>query len=146
SWRDIIYKATDTYFLMGSTPTNSAPDMGGTFASANVYGTGALPVNTWSHLAGTYDGATMKFYVNGVLVSSRAQSGAVTASTGALSIGGDQITHDSGPHYWAGLIDEVRIYNRALSATEVQTDMNTPVVGTVARPAAPTNLHVVTTP
>jgi len=146
SWRDIIYKATDIYFLMGSTPTNGAPDMGGTFASANVYGTAALPVNTWSHLAGTYDGATMNFYVNGVLVASRPQTGAVTTSTGALSIGGDLITHDSGPHYWAGLIDEVRIYNRALSGAEIQTDMNTPVVGTSTRPAAPTNLHVVSGP
>ena len=143
SWKDIIYKATDTYFLMGSTPTNSAPDMGGLFDSANVYGTGPLPVNTWSHLAGTYDGATMNFYVNGVLVASRAQTGALATSTGSLSIGGDLIAHDSGPHYWAGLIDEVRIYNRALSAAEVQTDMNTPVVGTSTRPAAPNNLHVV---
>ena len=143
AWRDILYKATDTWFLMGSTPQAGAPDFGGTFASTNVYGTGTVPVNTWTHLAATYDGATMKFYVNGVLANSRAQTGAIAASSGALSIGGDSIPHDSGPHFWAGLIDEVRIYNRALTAAEVQTDMNTPIIGTTSRPAAPTNLRVV---
>jgi hypothetical protein len=45
-------------------------------------------------------------------------------STGALRIGGNAVW---GNEYFAGLIDEVRIYNRALSAAEVQSDMNTPV-------------------
>ena len=142
SWRDILYKAPDTWFLMGFTPQGT-PDFGGTFATGNVYGSGALPVNTWTHLAATYDGANMRFYVNGVLANTVAQTGAILTSTGDLSIGGDLLPHDSGPHFWAGLIDEIRIYNRALTAAEVQTDMNTPVIGTSSRPAAPTNLRVV---
>jgi len=40
-----------------------------------------------------------------------------------------------------GLIDEVRIYNRALSGSQIQTDMNTPVIGT--KPTSPLNLRVV---
>jgi PKD repeat protein len=124
TWSDIIYKATDTYFLMGSTPQGQAPDLGGTFAGTNVYGN-PLPLNTWSHIAGTYDGTTMRFYVNGVLVSSQPQSGSIPASTGPLSIGGDSISGQ----YWTGLIDEVRVYNRALSSSEVITDMTTPVAG-----------------
>ena len=91
-WTDVIYKATDVYFLMGSTPQGGAPDMGGTFDSANVYGTGALPAAAWSHIAATYDGATMNFYVNGVLTASRPQTGAIATSTGALTIGGDAIS------------------------------------------------------
>jgi PKD repeat protein len=142
TWKDVIFKATDIYYLMGFTPQGT-PDMGGTFASANVYGASALPVNTWTHLAATYDGAIMSFYVNGVLASSRAQTGAIAASTGALSIGGDSI---SSGQFWAGLIDEVRIYNRALSGIEIQDDMNTPVAGSVTRPTAPTGLHVVSAP
>jgi PKD repeat protein len=133
SWSDIIYKDRDNYFLMGSTPSAQAPDVGGMFASSNVYGT-TLPLNAWSHLVGTCDGTTIRFYLNGVMVASQAQSGAMTSSTGALSIGGD----GTYGQYWTGLIDEVRVYNRALSLTEVQSDMNTPVVGTSgARPLPP---------
>jgi hypothetical protein len=142
TWKDVIFKATDMYYLMGFTPQGK-PDMGGTFASSNVYGSGALPVNTWTHLAATYDGTTMNFYVNGVLASSRAQTGAIATSNGALSIGGDSI---SSGQFWAGLIDEVRIYNRALSESEIHTDMNTPVAGSVTRPSAPTGVHVVSAP
>jgi PKD repeat protein len=136
-WHDIVFKSGDVYFLMGTTP-QGAPDLGGVFATTNVFGSGALPLNTWTHLAGTYDGATMKFYVNGVLVSSRAQTGAITTSTGPLSIGGD-----AGGQYWNGSIDEVRVYNRALSQVEIHDDMNTPVVGTSTSPAAPTNNRVI---
>jgi PKD repeat protein len=136
-WRNIIYKEQDIYFLMGSTPQGPA-DFGGTFASGNVYGASALPLNTWTHLAATYDGATMRFYVNGVLANSRAQTGAIQTSAGPLTIGGDLVTHDAGPQFWSGLIDEVRIYKRALSASEIQADMNTAI-----KPSKPSNFRVV---
>ena len=136
-WRDIIFKGTDIYFLMGSTPQAQRPCAGGSFTSTNAYGLAALPTNTWTHLVGTYDGATLRLYTNGVLVSSRAQTGAIATSAGALSIGGDS-TYGQ---YWNGLIDEVRIYNRALSVSEIQTGMNTPVT-VVNRPAPPTDLMV----
>lgn len=83
-------------------------------------GASGPPLNAWTHLAFTYDGATEKLYVNGVLVASRAQTGAISAANGVLHIGGDSVW---GEHF-QGLIDEVRIYNRALSAAEIQTDMN----------------------
>ena len=53
----------------------------------------------------------------------RAPRGSIATSTGALRIGGNTIW----PEWFAGLIDEVRIYNRALSTTEIQADMNTRV-------------------
>jgi beta-lactam-binding protein with PASTA domain len=84
----------------------------------------SLPLNTWTHLASTYDGANMRFYVNGVLVATKAQTGSIAAGNQALRIGGNA----SSGEFFRGLIDEVRIYNRALSATEITTDMNTPVV------------------
>ncbi len=142
SWTDIIFKSGDAYFLMGTTPTSQFPDVGGSFATANAYGTSALPLNTWSHIAGSYDGTTMRFYLNGIQVSSRAQTGAIATSTGDLSIGGD-----AGGQYWTGMIDEVRIYNRALTATEVSDDMLTPVLGQgdprPTAPPAPSGLRVV---
>ena len=47
----------------------------------------------------------------------------MSGSDGPLRIGGNAIWNE----WFDGLIDELRIYNRALSTTEIQTDMNTPV-------------------
>ena len=91
-------------------------------SDVGVQGTSVLPLNTWSFLSGTYDGSTMRLYVNGTLVASRGQSGAVTTTADPLRLGGDW----SGEMF-TGLIDNVRIYNRALSASELQNDQNTPI-------------------
>ena len=56
------------------------------------------------------------------------------AGTGVLRIGGNSIWSE----WFSGLIDEVRVYNRALSAPEVQTDMNTAVAGGPPVPDRPT--------
>ena len=87
----------------------------------------ATPLNAWTHLAATYDGATLRLYVNGVQAAlARAVTGAIRVSTGALRIGGNSIWSDE---WFAGLIDEVRVYNRALTAAEIQADMTRPVTG-----------------
>ena len=86
-------------------------------------GTRQLPLNAWSHLAATYDGATLRLFVNGAQVGSRAVTGALLTSTGALRIGGNSIWGE----FFQGRIDEVRIYNRALTAAEIQADMSRPI-------------------
>jgi beta-lactam-binding protein with PASTA domain len=90
-----------------------------------VRGTAALPLNTWTHLATTYDGANQRFYVNGVLVGTTPGTGGIVVSNGAIRIGGNA---SSTGEFFQGLIDEVRVYNRALSAAEIVTDMNTAIV------------------
>src|SRR3954468_6694208 len=87
----------------------------------------AVPLGVWTHLAVTYDGTTMRLYVNGVLRNSVTASGGINASTAPLRIGGNTVFSVPGTEYFAGLIDEVRIYNRALSAAEITADMNTPL-------------------
>jgi hypothetical protein len=72
-WRDVIYKQDDIYYLSGSSPGGS-PAVGGTFSASPVFGTSALPLNAWSHLAATYDGQTLRLYVNGAEAGSRAQT------------------------------------------------------------------------
>jgi chitodextrinase len=121
SWRDVIYKGNDNYFLEGTSLNGSAPDVGGTFggAGADVAGSSALAANTWSYLAGTYDGATLRLYVNGTQVASQARTGAIATSTNPLTIGGDPIFGQ----WFSGLIDEVRVYNAALTASQIQSDM-----------------------
>ena len=95
-------------------------DIGG---ERNAVGSAALPLNAWSHLATTFDGSVVRLFVNGVQAGSLPFSGSMAASTGALRLGGNGVWGE----WFAGLIDEVRVYNRALSASEIQQDMQTPV-------------------
>jgi hypothetical protein len=87
-----------------------------------LQGANVLSLNTWVFLAGTYDGATMKLYVNGTLVASKSQTGNITTTKDPVHIGGDWDNE-----MFNGVVDNVRVYNRALSATELQSDMNTPI-------------------
>ena len=86
-------------------------------------GTATLPLNTWSHLAATYDGTALRLYVNGDQVSSAPLTGSIAVSSGPLRIGGNAIWGE----FFHGLIDEVRVYNQALAPSEIQADMNTPI-------------------
>ena len=81
----------------------------------------AIPLGTWTHLATTYDGTTLRVYVNGVQVGSLAATGTIASSTGQVTIGGNSVWGE----YFAGAVDDVRIYNRALSAAEITSLMNT---------------------
>jgi glucose/arabinose dehydrogenase/PKD repeat protein len=120
-WTDVIMKWNDDYYLEATTP--SGPSAVGSRLTTPLYGSSSLPLNTWSHLAATYDGAMLWLYVNGVQVNSRALTGALPTSGGALSFGGDALFGQ----YFSGRIDEVRIYDRALSPVEIQTDISTPI-------------------
>ena len=102
----MIYKGPDDIYYLESHTSNGPPATGGTFASA-LFGTAALPLNVWSHLAATFDGTTLRLYVNSVQVASRLLFTQIATSTGALTIGGDALY---GQHF-SGRIDEVRIYN-----------------------------------
>ena len=127
AWRDVIYKGNDNYYLMGTTDHSGVPAGGGTFAgaNANAFAASALATNSWTYLATTYDGANLRLYVNGTLAATQAKTGAITSSTNPLTIGSDPIWGQ----YFNGLIDDVRIYNTALTASQIQTDMTTPVGG-----------------
>jgi len=82
-------------------------------------------VNTWTFLAATYDGATLRFYINGTQVSSQSRAGQIVTSTSPLQIGGDSIYGQ----FFQGTIDEVRVYNVPLSPAQIQADMVTAVGG-----------------
>lgn len=82
------------------------------------------PINdgAWHFVAGTYDGTTMRLYVDGVEVASAAASGTITSSTTPLYIGGGLFA--DAPNYFTGMLDEVEIFSRALTATEVSDIFN----------------------
>ena len=126
-WRDVIYKGNDNYYIEATTTNGGFPAGAGTFGSADVlaYGTTTLPVNTWSHLAASYDETTLRFYVNGTQVGSLTQTGTIATSSIPLTIGGDS-TYGQ---YFQGMIDEVRVYSAVLTPAQIQADMNAPLSG-----------------
>jgi PKD repeat protein len=121
-WPDIIIKeqpAGATYYLSAS--GNTSTPVTGVFTAVinRLQAPARLPANTWTHVAATYDGLNQRLYVNGKQVASRAQSGALKVSANPLRIGGNSIWGD----YFRGMIDEIRIHNRALSELEIQANM-----------------------
>ena len=143
SFRTVLLKERAgqlSYALYGNSDLDRP--RGEIFTSAgwsNSQGTSQLPVNTWSHLAATYDGATLRFYLNGVLAGSAPATGSIIVSANPLRIGGNSIWGE----YFNGRIDEVRIYNRALSVTEIQQDMTRPVNTVDTTPPTVTSVNPV---
>jgi hypothetical protein len=88
----------------------------GTGGSQSCINTSALLDNTWYHVAGVYDGATMKLYINGVLNASGNKTGNIGYSALPLTIGAARTSGD----YYKGWLDEVAIFNRALQEQEIQ--------------------------
>lgn len=70
--------------------------------------------NEWHHLAATYDGTEIKIYIDGVLKATSPASGNLNHRIATVQIGSQ-----ASINYFSGTLDEVMLYNRALSATEV---------------------------
>ncbi|QQR78757.1 MAG: LamG domain-containing protein [Candidatus Moraniibacteriota bacterium] len=90
------------------------------WGAPNAVSGGAVVLNQWTHIVGTYSGGNASIYVNGVLV------GGPAAITSAPNLNYSAIGSrlDGGGDYFPGQIDEVRIYNRVLSDTEVKALYN----------------------
>ena len=97
----------------------SVPPRARARASANYVDSGRTPtVGQWQHVAATYDGTTARFYVDGVETASAPYSGNVgDANSWRIGAYGSPATG-----FFDGLVDNVRIYDRALSASEIETD------------------------
>lgn len=125
-WRTVLLKSTGNdlaYALYSSSDTNQPGVWVTTPSTHFVKGASTIPSGAWTHLAATYNGATLRLFVNGAQVSSQSLTQPIVVSSGPLQIGGNTIWGE----YFAGLIDDVRVYNRALTAAEISGVMNTPV-------------------
>jgi aerobic-type carbon monoxide dehydrogenase small subunit (CoxS/CutS family) len=125
-WRGIIIKEgipQFSYFLYANTGGNNQAVMVNIGGEQIALGGSAAPVNTWTHLAGTYDGLTLRLYANGVQVAAQPLSGQIGIFSGPFRIGGNSVLGE----YFQGRIDEVRIYDRALTQAEIQADISTPL-------------------
>jgi hypothetical protein len=126
SWRGVVMKEEASalpYALYASSAADTPAASVFTTSAVNASGPPALGLGTWTHLAMTWDGSVLRLYVDGAEIATGAAPGALLTSTGQLRIGGNGLRGE----FFAGLIDEVRVYDRALAASRIGADMNTPV-------------------
>ena len=90
--------------------------------------TSEIPLNTWTFVAGTYDGSKVEVYINGVESLNIADNGnfssAIASKSSDLRIGGDVFNGADNNIEFNGTIDEVAIFNRSLTAGEIERYYN----------------------
>jgi glucose/arabinose dehydrogenase/PKD repeat protein len=147
-WDNVLVKEAPASlaYALYATGDAGAPRPNAAVGVSELFAPGVLPTGAWTHLAATYDGSAIRIYVDGVLVATQGGVTAPPTTGNPLRIGGDTIGSDE---FFDGSIDEIRIYDRALTADEVGTDMNTrigappldttpPTVAITAPPASAT--------
>lgn len=134
-WARMVDDGNYKVFISKDDATSGSPDIGyevfGGTSSGNGqvyfrrYGTSPsawntitqpLPYSVWTYFVATYDGVTLRFYVNGAVAAGSAMGGSEATSTSHLVFAGD--VGGSGSHF-EGDLDEVAIYDKALDATRV---------------------------
>ncbi len=109
------YYGLALYHDGSSTKLMSHQGGGGAF----VYSTGAVAAGQWVHVAATFDKPNVSFYINGALDSTGTDTvaGGYPSGSGTMYIG----STNSATGYFNGKLDEVRVYDRPLSADEVSS-------------------------
>lgn len=97
--------------------------IGGVYSTLNP--ANVLNPNVWQHVSATYDGAFMRIYVNGAEVTNKPQTGAIDNVAAPVVIGRNAFNSNA----FQGKIDEVSVYNRALSAAEIESISNAGIAG-----------------
>ena len=115
AWRTVLAKelGDDLAYAMQANSTSGRPySLVNTTGEQLAQGPAPLPANTWSHMTATYDGSALRLYVNGTLVDDHPGDRLNRdQQPGPLHLGGN-----SGLGEWfQGTLDDVRVYNRALS-------------------------------
>jgi hypothetical protein len=123
----------NNYAIHQSGPSHSGGASGGEFGHLRFTGSSPalpdpllesntqIPLNEWHYVAITYDGTTLRFYLDGIPDGGGLLPGPLDPNDDPLHIGVD---FPGGDEYWSGLIDEVRIWNRALKPAHVRAAMN----------------------
>jgi parallel beta-helix repeat protein len=125
NWQAILTKGDSAYRLHRHTNTNyinfacNGLSGGNKTWGSTVWGSTDVNDGEWHHVAGVYDGSMVYLYVDGYLdglEASRNGSGAITINSYDLYIGENA---EKMGRSWNGLVDDARIYNAALTASEV---------------------------
>jgi hypothetical protein len=117
----------DNLYTHGANCSNNVPDTAHENFYADYGGNGAIStayipyveLNKWYCLVFTYDGSVSKFYINGTLIQSKAGNAVYQDDGSDLFFG--KMNDSLFPYWFNGVIDEIRIYNRAINADEVNS-------------------------
>ncbi len=86
-----------------------------------------VPLNSWTHIAGTWDGSTMKIYINGYLVNTTNNvTGSINSTSDDVTLGKND---NNAYNNFNGKIDEARIWNKCRTQQEIRENMNKPLSG-----------------
>ena len=114
------------YFICGPTAYGFEPN-------GPTVGSTSLNLNEWQHITVTYDGSVLKFYLNGILdFQENIPNQVFPQSSGIFEIGRYGPMNNGSFHYFDGVIDDVSIWNTALSQSTIQQYMNCPPLGNEA--------------
>jgi len=116
TWQAIITTSDSSWRVHRSSSSNNIAWGSSGLSPTDLTGTTDVSTGDWFHIAAVYNGAQKLLYINGNLDASSDSTGNITASSVPVYIG-----ENSGAtgRFWAGLIDDVRIYKRALTDTEI---------------------------
>jgi subtilase family serine protease len=118
-WQWLVTKGNSSWRLMATTFANTVTfSATGLSPKADLYGNRNINDGQWHHVAGVYDGAEMYIYVDGTLDVSQPATGKIAQNSYPVCLGQNAETIKSS---FNGLVDEVSLYNRALTAAEIQT-------------------------
>ena len=99
------------------------------FGNSRIYKSStSIPSGTWVHVAGTFDGTNAKLYINGTLDSSYPAS-APTSNSGGLYLGTPQDAVGNPLFNFSGTLEDIRIWNIALTQSAIQSSMNNELLG-----------------
>jgi len=119
-WNTVLSRGDDSWrSSRAGTESYMEAAVGGT-AGNYTYGVTPVDDGEWHHVGWVYDGTMNYIYVDGEVDATEVNSGQITVSSYPLYIGNNSQNTD---RFWNGLIDDVMIYNRALSQEEVQAVM-----------------------
>lgn len=114
-WTNVIEKNQNAGYKLGFYNNQVVFTL---YALWDSYSTGTVPLNQWSYVAATYDMQNVKIYINGALDSTIAHTNPIGVGTSPVDIG----RSIGGYSYFNGTIDEVKVWNRALTASEIQSE------------------------
>jgi len=116
----------DFYLLqMQNTNTIEARFRNSSGVNYDIVAANALDFNQWQHLAFTYDGSYIRLYKNGIIVNSTIANGTITQSTQSFNLGA--LDWQGSLFHLNGRLDEIRLWDAALSQTEINSWMCTPI-------------------
>lgn len=118
-WRSFIAKGNNAWRLMGTTFAKTTYVAFSGASPSDLTGTIEVNDGQWHHIAATYDGSVMALYVDGQLDVSQSATGSINQNTQPVDIGSD--SNAPGDYRFKGEIDEVSLYNRALTPCEIQS-------------------------